>query len=214
MKTQLVKRSDRIWWIAFLSVAIGGLVMRWLTIDRNTPGIGAFVYIGLLGVLFIVIALPVSFIAAFAWHHWRQQIVDLGFRFARAIRALRNRFAMKTVSEETRVRYAVVVIVAVLTFAFSVASGRLPPWHVWVSAVVCSSLLAWKLFAWMIDALRLEALIEKRDATLQREAHHSATSQLNTLVGFTVSDSNAKKFASDDRNFRARLRACRLQIKQ
>lgn len=201
MKTPVMTKLNLVWWIAFSSVIVGGLVMRWLTIDRNTPGLGALVYAGLLGVLFIAIALPTSFIAAFAWHRWRRRLIERGVRVATWLRALRAKAALQPMSFDARVRCVVIAVAALLAFVVSIASGRLPPWHVWLSAVLSTSLVAGKLFAWVLAQLRADA------ASQPCNSHPLRTESCDVAIIANAPDATANGFASDDRNFRARWRA-------
>jgi hypothetical protein len=115
-----------LWWFTLLFVVVGGLVMRCLTIDRNTPGIGSVVYVAMLAVLFIAIACPVGAGVAFLVHwtaDWKH-----GAR-------LRKHGA-----------WWVVAVAALLTIAFFCAGRRLPAWHVWMSAVMFTVLVAHRIF--------------------------------------------------------------------
>jgi hypothetical protein len=118
--------SRVLWWLALFTVVIGGLIMRCLTIDRTTPGLGAFVYFTMLLVLFVGIACPVG--AGFAclahWlaNHWR-----------------------KTTAPH-RLRWLAIVAAALITIALYRAGRRMPEWHVWMSGAAFTALLSQRVF--------------------------------------------------------------------
>ncbi len=131
--------SRALWWLTLLFVIVGGLVMRCLTIDRNTPGIGSVVYAVMLVVLFIAIACPVGAGAA-CLVHWTR-------RWQRVAR-LRAKAA-----------WWVIVIASLFTIALFSAGRRLPEWHVWISATIFTALVAQRMF----DATQLLIAQTKRD---------------------------------------------------
>jgi hypothetical protein len=124
MRTSSAPRA--LWWFTLLIVIVGGLVMRCLTIDRNTPGIGSVVYIAMLAVLFIAIACPVGAGVALLVH-WTAD-------WKHGARSRKHG------------AWWVVAMAALLTIAFFRAGRRMPEWHVWMSAVMFTVLVAHRIF--------------------------------------------------------------------
>jgi hypothetical protein len=141
--------SRALWWFTLAVVVVGGLAMRLTTIDRGTPGIGAFVYFGLLGVIFLFIALPASAAIAFVWHT-AQRFPPV----SRRIGAI----------GDARVRWLAVALVIGATVAFTSAGRRLPPWHVWGSAALFAALLSWRVYALAVDLLRGSTLAPRNES--------------------------------------------------
>jgi hypothetical protein len=118
--------SRALWWFALSTVVIGGLIMRCLTIDRTTPGLGAFVYFAMLLVLFVGIACPVGAGVACLAHwfanYWRKAIAP------------------------HRLRWLAIAVAALITIALYRAGHRMPEWHVWVSGALFTALLSQRVF--------------------------------------------------------------------
>jgi hypothetical protein len=118
--------SRALWWFTLLFVIVGGLIMRCLTIDRNTPVIGSVIYVVMLAALFIGIACPVGAAVA-CLVHWTAE-------WKRAARLHKH------------AGWWVIALAAVLTLAFFAAGRRIPAWHVWTSAAIFTALVAQRIF--------------------------------------------------------------------
>jgi hypothetical protein len=140
-----------LWWIGFACVVAGGLAMRLVTIDRNTPSIGVFVYFGLLAVVVLLIAMPAAVAGAWVWHQ------SLHRKWLAPLRQLGG---------DQRARWAVIALTIVATLLFASAGGRLPPWHVWLSAISANALVTWRFFPLLLSELR-------RGHTMSRASGHA-----------------------------------------
>lgn len=181
--------SRALWWFSLAAVVCGGLAMRLLTIDRGTPAIGVFVYFGLLAVMFTLIALPGSVVAAIVWHK-----TDSVAWLAR----------LKRIGGDARARWIVIACVVVATILIASAGRRLPPWHVWMSLACFNALIAWRVFALALTALR-------NDADQSKHAPQRSYERIDTAM-----QTKPTRFASEDRNAREhwRNRPLALRIRQ
>ncbi len=144
---QSTSAGRALWWFSLACVVCGGLVMRLLTIDRNTPGIGAFVYFGLFVAMFLLIALPLGAGGAALWH---------------ASSRYRVLAWLKRIGSDARAQWWLVAIAVIASLLFASAGRRLPQWHVWMSAALWNALIVWRLFDVMLRELRMESQRETR----------------------------------------------------
>jgi hypothetical protein len=194
---QSTPASRTLWWLTLVCVVAGGLAMRLATIDRGTPGLGAFVYFGLLAVMMVVIALPTSIAAALAWHYATKRSW---------------RFLVSRIRTARRAQWFAVAAVAVTTVAFTGATGRLPKWHVWMSVAAVNALVAWRIFEVVVHELQRNANPASADAV--RSFEHVATVSITSFVKDTTRPRapaenavrSSSHFASDERARKAHWR--------
>jgi hypothetical protein len=182
-----------LWWFTLVVVVMGGLTMRLLTIDRGTPAIGTFVYFGLLAVLFALIVLPTSLLAAWFWQ---------------TVQRRSWRYFVERIDGDTQMRWIATIAAIVVTLAFVSASGRLPKWHVWMSASAVNALLVWRLFDVFLRVLREQSVraIDEPEARidlrndLHRQVPTRSFERVDSLAQHKRSRSHVLvRFASDDR---------------